>query len=116
MKIKTQAQVVRVYVGEQDTWHGTPLYAAIVGRLKEIGIAGVTVMHGVEGYGAHGKMHTARFEVLFQGLPIVVEAVDVPDRIRLALGALDEMVTEGLVTVSDVQAIRYTVDPSEGAS
>ncbi|MGO8673621.1 MAG: DUF190 domain-containing protein [Capsulimonadaceae bacterium] len=111
MKITTQAQVLRAYIGEQDMWHGTPLYAAIVNRLKEIGIAGVTVVHGVEGYGAHRTVHTARIEVLFQGLPILVEAVDAPERIALALTAMDEMVTEGLVTVGEVQAYRYTRDP-----
>lgn len=111
MKHQTKAQVLRVYVGEQDQFHGGPLYAAVVTRLKEIGIAGVTVIHGMEGYGAHKQLHTTRFENLFQGLPMLIEAVDVADRISIAVAALDEMIVEGLITIQDVDAIRYVKDP-----
>ncbi len=110
MRVQTKAQVLTIYVGEQDQWHGGPLYAAVVERLKGAGIAGVTVLHGVEGYGAHGRLHTQRIEVLFQGLPIIIEAVDTPERVAVALPLLDEMLVEGLVTVHDVQAIRYMKD------
>src|SRR5689334_15268579 len=107
MRKESKAQVLTVYVGEQDTWRGTPLYAAIVTRLKEAGVAGVTVLRGVEGYGAHHKIHTARIEVLFQGLPMLIEAVDLPEHIQAALPILDEMIGEGLVTIHDVVAITY---------
>ena len=114
MRTQTTAQVLRVYIGEQDQYRGGPLYAAIVGRLKELGVAGVTVIHGTEGYGAHKQLHTVRFENLFQGLPMLVEAVDEPDRIGIAVAALDEMIVEGLVTIQDVTAIRYVKDPKAG--
>jgi uncharacterized protein len=107
MKRESTVQVMRIYVGEQDNWHGKPLYAALVTRLKECGIAGVTVFRGVEGYGSHHKIHTARIEVLFQGLPMVVEAVDLKERIDCAKPILDEMVSEGLVTIYDARAITY---------
>jgi len=84
---------------------------AIVSKLKELEIAGVTVFHGIEGFGAHKQLHTTRLENLFVGLPIVVEAVDIPDRIELAAAALDEMVVEGLVTIQDLTATRYMKDP-----
>ena len=108
MKQQFNAQALTVYVGEQDQWHGGPLFAAVVNTLKSAGIAGVTVLHGVEGYGTHGRVHTDRIEVLFQGLPVVIRAVDAPEKIAAALPLLDEMLTEALVTVQDVQAIRYT--------
>lgn len=111
MKQELQAQVLRVYVGEDDRWHGGLLYPALVEKLREAGIAGVTVVRGLEGYGAHAKLHTARIEVLFQGLPIVIEAVDIPERIAAALPLMDEMLAEALVTVHDVAAIRYTKSP-----
>jgi PII-like signaling protein len=107
---QSKAQILTVYVGEQDTWHGKPLYAVLVTRLKESGIAGVTVLRGVEGYGAHHKIHTARIEVLFQGLPVLVEAVDLPERITAAMAIVDEIVTEGLATITDVTAITYSKD------
>lgn len=108
MKTEYAAQVLSIYIGEQDVYHGTPLYAAIVNRLRELGIAGVTVLHGVEGYGAHHKIHTARIELLFQGLPMLIEAVDIKERIELALPAIEEMVVEGLITIHEVHAIKMT--------
>lgn len=110
MKHQFSAQVLTIYVGEGDQWRGGPLYAAVVERLKEAGIAGVTVLHGIEGYGAHRRVHTQRIEVLFQGLPVVIEAVDTPEHIAAALPLLDGMITEGLVTLHDVTAIRYVRD------
>lgn len=108
MKQQFQAQVLTIYVGENDQLRGGPLYAALVSRLREAGIEGVTVLHGIEGYGASGKVHTERIEVLFEGLPMIVQAVDTPARIAAALSALDEVLTGGLVTVQDVQATRYS--------
>lgn len=116
MRTEVKAQVLTVYVGEQDHYGGGPLYAAVVERLKEAGIAGVSVLHGIEGYGAHGKLHTARIEVLFQSLPVIIEAVDLPERIKIALSLLDETLTEALVTVHDVTAIRYNNDVRDGES
>jgi PII-like signaling protein len=107
MRTETRARVMTIYIGEQDHWHKAPLYAAIVARLREIGIAGVTVPHGIQGYGAHRQIHTQRIEVLFQDLPVVIEAVDTPEKIEAALPLLEEMVVEGLVTIHDVEAIRY---------
>jgi PII-like signaling protein len=108
MRTETKAQVIKIYIGEQDTWKGKPLYGALVARMQEAGIAGVTVLRGVEGYGAHHRIHTARFEVMCQGLPMIIEAVDTPEHVNSVLPILDEMVTEGLVTIRDVTAITYT--------
>jgi PII-like signaling protein len=116
MKNQTPAQVLRIYLGEEDRAHGAPLYAEVVMRLKELGIAGVTVYHGREGYGAHRQLHTGRLESLFFDLPIIIEAVDVSERIKIALAALDDMITEGLVTVQEVEAIRYMKDPNSDSA
>jgi PII-like signaling protein len=111
MKIPTGAKVLKIYIGEDDKWRSGLLYPAIVERLKEIGIAGVTVMHGTQVYGAPTLGRASKLGQVFLGRPVVIEAVDVSGRIDLALTALDEMVAEGLVTVYDVSAIRYTPDP-----
>jgi PII-like signaling protein len=102
------AQVLTIYVGDDDKWQGGLLYPALVERLKDAGIAGVTVLHGVEGFGAHAKLHTARLEVFFSGLPVVIEAVDTPQHIEAGLAVVEGMVQEGLVTIGDVRAVRYT--------
>ena len=111
MRTQSKAQLLRVYVGEEDQLHGGPLYVAVVGKLKELGIAGVTVFHGIEGFGSHGQLHTIRFENLFQELPIVIEAVDIEERITFAQAALDEILVEGLYIVQDVTATRFIKDP-----
>ena len=60
MKIEGPAKLVRIYIGDSDQWHGKPLYAAIVQRAHDAGLAGATVLHGLEGYGATSRIHTAR--------------------------------------------------------
>ncbi len=107
MKITGPAKCVRIYIGESDQWHGKPLYTAIVERLRGHDVAGATVLHGIEGYGANSRIHTARILRLSEDLPVVIEVVDVAERIETVLPLLDEMVTEGLVTIADVEVIKY---------
>ncbi|MBI3946996.1 MAG: DUF190 domain-containing protein [Armatimonadetes bacterium] len=107
MKFTGPAKCVRIYIGESDQWHGRPLYTAIVERLREKDLAGATVLRGIEGYGANSRIHTARILRLSEDLPVVIEVVDVAERIERILPMLDEMVTEGLVTIQDVDVVRY---------
>jgi uncharacterized protein len=107
MKIEGDAQRVRVYIGESDQWHGKPLFAAIVERCHIEGLAGATVLRGIEGFGAHSRIHTARLLRLSEDLPIVVDIVDRAERIERLLPILDEMVTEGLITLENVHVVKY---------
>src|SRR5439155_23540443 len=100
MKIEGPAKLIEVYIGESDQWHGQPLYMAITQRLKAVGVAGVTVLRGVMGYGANSRIHTAHLLRLSEDLPVVLKIVDQPERVKSALEILDEMVTEGLITVT----------------
>jgi len=114
VKIEGPGKILRVYIGESDTWHGRPLYQAIVRRLREQGLAGATVLRGIEGFGAHSRLHTARILRLSDDLPIVIEVVDREDRVREVLPILDEMVTEGLVTIEDVEVLVYRAPEGDG--
>lgn len=107
MKIEGQAQLVRIFIGESDRCGGKPLYEAIVLAAREAGLAGATVLRGLEGYGARSRIHTARILRLSEDLPIVVEIVDSEARIAAFLPRLDAMVTEGLVTLERVQVLIY---------
>jgi hypothetical protein len=107
VKIEGEGRLLRIFVGESDTWHGKPLYQAIVERVREQGLAGATVVRGIEGFGADSRLHTSRILRLSEDLPIVIEIVDTPDRIEAVLPTLDEMVTEGMVTLERVQIIAY---------
>lgn len=107
MKIEGEGKLLRIFIGESDTWHGKPLYEAIVLRLREEGLAGATVIRGIEGFGAHSHLHTARILRLSEDLPLVIEVVDSAERVEAILPVLDEMVTEGLVTLERVQVLKY---------
>jgi len=107
MKIEGAGKLLRIFIGESDRWHGRPLSEAIVLMLREEGLAGATVVRGVEGFGADSRIHTAHILRLSEDLPIVIEVVDRDERIQKVLPKLDEMVTEGLVCMADVDIVMY---------
>jgi uncharacterized protein len=107
MKIEGPARRVRVYIGESDQWHGKPLYTAIVERCRREGLAGATVLRGIESYGANSRIHTARILRLSEDLPVVVDIVDRAERIAVLLPILDEMVSEGLITLEEIHVVKY---------
>ncbi|HEX5590173.1 MAG TPA: DUF190 domain-containing protein [Candidatus Limnocylindrales bacterium] len=110
MKIEGTGLLARIYIGESDTWHGRPLYEAIVHLLRERGIAGATVLRGIEGYGAKQVLHTTRILRLSEDLPVLIEVVDSEERLRTVLPELDAMVTGGLITLERVEIIAYRAD------
>jgi PII-like signaling protein len=107
MRIEGEGKLLRIFVGESDTWHGRPLYEAIVARVREEGLAGATVLRGIEGYGANSRIHSSRILRLSQDIPIVIELVDTAENIERVLPILDEMVIEGMVTLERVEVIAY---------
>lgn len=115
MKLEGRGKLLRIFVGESDTWHGKPLYQAIVQRVREHGLAGATVVRGIEGFGANSHLHTARILRLSEDLPLVIEIVDTEERISSVLPLLDEMVSEGLVTLETVEVIAYRSSAPAGS-
>lgn len=107
MKIEGEGQLLRVFIGESDRWEGKPLYEAIVRKAREVGLAGATVLRGLEGFGAHSRIHTAKILRLSEDLPIVVEIVDKAERIEQFLPELDRMVDEGMITLEKVRILAY---------
>jgi PII-like signaling protein len=107
VKLSGEGVLVRIFIGESDHWHGKPLYEAIVLRAREEGIAGVTVVRGIEGYGATSHLRTTRLLELSSDLPVVIEIVDHADRIESFMPKLDEMVGDGLVTTERVHIVTY---------
>lgn len=112
MKIQGPAKKLRIYIGESDNWHGKALFTAIAERARKEGLAGATVLRGIEGYGANSRIHSASILRLSEDLPVVIEIVDSAERIEMFLPLLDEMVSEGLITVQDCEVIKYVHAPS----
>lgn len=111
MKIEGQGLLLRMYIGESDQWHGKPLYQAIVELARSRGLAGATVLRGVEGFGAKSHLHTSRILRLSEDLPVLIEIVDQEDRLRAILPELDSMVGDGLITLERVEVIAYRTNP-----
>ncbi len=110
MKIPADAELLRIFIGENDKYHGRPLYEAIVDRAREKGLAGATVLRGLLGFGAHHRMHSHKILRISEDLPIVIEIVDMPERIAQLIPILDEMIEEGYVTLEKVRVIAYRYD------
>ena len=106
-RMEGEGKLLRLFIGESDTWHGKPLYQAIVERVRQEGLAGATVLRGIEGFGADSHLHTSRILRLSEDLPVVIEIVDTPDRIDRVVPLLDEMVSEGMLTLERVQIVSY---------
>jgi uncharacterized protein len=107
MQAPQAAQLLRIFIGENDKYHGRPLYASIVEEARRLGLAGATVLRGTLGFGSKSAIHSAKILRLSEDLPMVVEIVDSPEQIAKLLPGLDEMITEGLVTLEDVQVLVY---------
>lgn len=113
IELNGSAQRLTIFIGESDLVGRKPLATEIVHRAHSTGLAGVTVLRGVEGYGASNHIHTTRILSLSEDLPIVIVIVDEAERIAAFLPALEELVQEGLVIVDDVHVVRYIGRPSE---
>lgn len=107
MILPEHGKLLRIFIGESDTHEGRPLYEWIVHKAREEGLAGATVLRGLEGYGAHSRLHTAKVLRLSSDLPVVVEVVDTEEKIEAFLPLVDAAVHEGLATVERVEVRLY---------
>ena len=107
MTIDDDGILLRVFIGESDRVDGRPLYEAVVRKVRELGLAGATVLRGTEGFGAHSVIHKAHLLEMSSDLPIVIEVVDSAGRVRALLPHLDDMVSEGMITMENVRILAY---------
>lgn len=107
MTPRSPARQLSIIVGESDTWHGRPLYSEIVHRAHAAGLAGASVFRGIEGYGASNHIHTTRIFSLSEDLPVAVVIVDLSEKIDAFVADVEPLIQEGLITVADVDVVRY---------
>jgi PII-like signaling protein len=98
-------KLLRVFVDEKDRWRGKPLYASIVEELRSAGFAGATVLKGIAGYGSHGAVHSAHPLDFSTNLPVLIEVFEGEQKVLSFLPRLREMVSEGLITLENVQLV-----------
>jgi len=111
MKVLTGEQLLmRIFIGEADKHSSKPLHRALVDLFRARKLAGVTVLRGILGFGAKSHLHSAQLLRLSQDLPMVIEVVDTQENIDRVMPEVEEMVTEGLITMEKVRVIRYAPD------
>jgi hypothetical protein len=104
------ARRISIFIGDDDQWHHRPLYAEIMHRAHQAGLAGATALRGTEGFGTSRQVHTTRLLSLTEDLPCLIIIVDTPDRIDAFLPQLSELIQEGTVVIDDVEIVN-TPDP-----
>ena len=107
MQIPEQALLLRIFIGESDSFEGKPLHEAIVLKAREMHLAGATVLRGAMGYGRSSRLHTSKILRLSEDLPLVIELVDGEDRINEFLPELERLMGSGLVTLEKIRVVQY---------
>ena len=100
-------KLLRIIIGESDRNEGLPLYEWIIKKAREEKLAGASVFRGIEGFGANSHLHTAKILCLSQDLPILIEIVDVEDKINSFVDMIDPVIKEGIVTIENVEVKFY---------
>ena len=107
MRLPEEAELLRIFVGEEDRYKGRPLYEAIVEEARKQGLAGATVLRGILGFGAKSLIKTSKILRLSRDLPVIIEIVDYPEHINSFMATLDQMMDEGLVTLERAKVVAY---------
>jgi PII-like signaling protein len=100
------AKLVRIYLGESDRCGGEPLYEVIVKKLRMLDFAGATVYRGILGYGVKKHTHKAGLLHFSRDLPIMISVIENPARVDELVAAVEELMQDGLIAVSDVEMYR----------
>jgi PII-like signaling protein len=106
-QFRGERTLMRVFIGENDKYHGKPLYEALLERFRGKGLAGATVLRGIAGFGASSKMHTDKVLRLSVDLPLIIEVVETHEVIQGILPDLSEMIGGGLITLEKANVILY---------
>ncbi len=115
MQLPRDAVLLRIFIGEDDKFERQPLYEAIVLKAREMHLAGATVLRGPMGFGHSSRLHTTKILRLSEDLPLVIEIVDIQQKIDAFLPELDGMMSSGLVTIEKVQVLQYGAPDKTGA-
>ena len=107
MNLKKIEVKLRIYIGEEDTWKGENLYAAIVQKAKEMKLAGATVFRGIMGFGANSHIHSTKILRLSEDLPVLIEIIDTEENIEKFMPFIEEVVKQGMVTQEKINVKLY---------
>lgn len=112
MKINSEGKLLKIFIGESDSYQGNPLYEVIVRTIKERGLSGATVIRGIEGFGANSALRSTRLIDLSNDLPIVIEIIEEEENIQMILPLINQLIEKvnagALLTLENVQIVKYS--------
>jgi uncharacterized protein len=111
MKERSDATLLRIFVGYDDVYEDKPLYEQLVLKARAMEMAGATVTRGILAYGPASK-ELGIILRLSEDAPILVEIVDSDEKIKSFLAAANPMIESGLVTTQKVSVLRYGRKPA----
>lgn len=112
MKLPEEGSLLRIFIGEAHKYKGKPLYEWIVMQAREYGLAGATVLRGMMGFGAHSVIKTSKILRLSEDMPVIIELVDVEDKLNDFLSTIEFAISEGLATYEKANIIFYRASKS----
>ncbi|MBN2752955.1 MAG: DUF190 domain-containing protein [Rhodospirillaceae bacterium] len=107
MTLPNAALLLRIYLGEAERHDSSPLFEALVLKARDMGLAGATVLRGPMGFGHSGEIHSAKILDLSSNLPLVIEIIDVREKIEAYLEAINGMLVSTLVTLEKIRVVQY---------
>jgi PII-like signaling protein len=100
-----RAVKLTVYVGRQERAMGRPAHLAVVDLLHRHGVAGATVLLGVDGT-AHGVRQRGRFFARNAQVPLMIISVGAGHSIAAALPELLAILSRPLLTLEQVEVCK----------
>jgi PII-like signaling protein len=97
---------ISIYVAEDQHYHGSSSYAAILDFLFFHGVAGATVTRGIAGFGADHHLHTSSLVDLAVRLPVKIEFIEAAEKIEELLPKLQAMAGTGLIEMHDTTIVK----------
>lgn len=107
MHLFEQASLLKIFIDESDKHEGNPLYETIIQKALELKLKGATVTRGIAGFGSQSLIHTSKILDLSTNLPVIIEIIDQREKLIVLLPFINDVVKEGLVTIEDIQIIKY---------
>ena len=94
-----------IYLGRDERIDGRPAYVAVVDELRDAGLAGATVLLGLDGM-MHRRRRRARFFSRNVDVPLMIVSVGAGDAIRTALARLAPQLADPIATLERIRVCK----------
>lgn len=97
-----------IYFGNADTHRHKALSGEILNRAHRAGLAGLTTLQGLTGFGHTGTVHTRPRWGVRDKTPVTVHIIDTPEKIQAFLPQLDDLAGQCLIVCDRVDLLPGT--------